>query len=84
MKIQNSTHINKPDKTPEFEKTNNGNFDKLLKNHMQSSGIDFLIKDALSDVKSEILQEIENITSDETGQNIDIKNLQDLLELIRK
>jgi hypothetical protein len=51
---------------------------------MQPSGIDFLVKDALSDVKSEILQEIENITSDETGKNIDMEALKDLLALIRK
>jgi len=84
MKIQNSTHINNPVKTSEFEKTNNGDFGKLLKNHMQPSGIDFLVKDALSDVKSEILQEIENITSDESGQNIDMEALKDLLALIKK
>ena len=85
MKIQNPTHINNLVKTSEFEKTNNGNFNKLLKNHMQPSGIDLLVKDAFSDVKSEIIQEIENITSsDETGQNIDMGMLRDLLDLTKK
>jgi hypothetical protein len=84
MKIQNSTHINHSAKTSEFEKISNGDFGKLLKNHMQPSGIDFLVQDALSDIKSEIMQEIENITIDETGQSIDMEELKELLELIRK
>jgi hypothetical protein len=79
MKIQNSTHINHFAKTS--ESTSNGNFDKLLKNHMQPTGIDSLVKDALSDVKSEIMQEIEKITSDEN--NIDMEALNDLLELLK-
>ncbi|MCL1842559.1 MAG: hypothetical protein FWF79_01980 [Defluviitaleaceae bacterium] len=83
MKIQNSTHIKHTVKTSEFEKTNNGNFGKLLKNHIQPSGIDLLVKDAISDIKSEILHEIENITNDENGQTMDMETLKDLLELIK-
>jgi hypothetical protein len=82
MKIQNNAHITRSVNAAESEKTNNGNFNKLLKNHMQTYAVDLLVKDSFSDVKAEIVQEIENITSDETGQNIDMETLRDLLELL--
>ena len=81
MRVQTNTHVNHSAKTTENEKISNGNFEKLLKNHIQPSGIDLLVKDAFSDIKTEIINEIENITCDETGHNIDMDTLCDLLEL---
>jgi len=84
MKIQNSRHIDRTVTTSKFEKANNGNFGKLLNSHIQPSGINLLVKDALSDVNLEIMQEIENITDDENGENIDMETLKDLLNIIKK
>lgn len=81
MKIQD-THTIYSANPLKCEKINAGNFEELLKNHMKPAGIELLVKDAFSDVKAEVLQEIENITSDETGKNIDMETLRDLLELL--
>jgi len=82
MKIQNNSHVARSANAPECEKINNGDFGKLLKEHIKPGAVDLLIKDSFSDVRAEILREIENISSDETGHNIDMETLGSLLELL--
>jgi len=81
MKIQPNTTANHPINAAACKKGNANTFCQILNNHMQANVISTLVKDAFSDVKAEILNEIENLTSDETGQNIDMAVLDDLLKL---
>jgi hypothetical protein len=81
MKINPNTHALPVFTPPSQARVGGASFNDILNRHIQKNGIASLVKDAFADTKTEIINEIETIASDKP-ENIDMKTLDDLLNLL--
>ena len=63
------------------KKAAGGGFEGVLAERVRSEGLKTLAKDAFSDTRAQVMREIERICSDATGGGIDMKALDELLDI---
>ena len=63
------------------KKAAGGSFKDVLAGRVKTEGLKVLAKDAFSDARVQIMGEIDRVCNDTTGNNIDMKTLDELLDL---
>jgi hypothetical protein len=84
MKIQPINNANLPVNAGKRVTGSQSDFKAVLQSHLQPLGITGLIKDAFTDLRSELLREIDKIAGDETGKHIEMDVLDELLSLYQE
>ncbi|MDR0272362.1 MAG: hypothetical protein LBI27_03490 [Clostridiales bacterium] len=66
------------------EKTDSNQFGVLLNKQLKDEAFTTLVNDALCNMRPQVLQEIERICDDKSGENIDMAVLTDLLDIYER